>query len=155
MLGEIPVPTVLMVGSAERTTPPGHAQRLAAGVPGARLVTVPDAGHMLNWETEGPYDNALIGNRVPNVRDACRDELISSQFIGIRGIANLIVLQRYNDHAVVNRETAVIDSVVFGPLKRRTCLLADRINPTQAQSNVCAILRGNYLQSWRGGHQAT
>jgi pimeloyl-ACP methyl ester carboxylesterase len=49
-LAEISVPTVVMVGSADRTTPPNHARRLAAGVPGARLITVPDAGHMLNWE---------------------------------------------------------------------------------------------------------
>ena len=49
-LAEIAVPTVVMVGSADRTTPPSHARRLAAGVPGARLVTVPDAGHALNWE---------------------------------------------------------------------------------------------------------
>jgi len=49
-LAEIAVPTVVMVGSADRTTPPSHARRLAAGVPGARLVTVPDAGHILNWE---------------------------------------------------------------------------------------------------------
>jgi len=49
-LPEIAVPTVVMVGSADRTTPPSHSRRLAAGVPGARLVTVPDAGHMLNWE---------------------------------------------------------------------------------------------------------
>ena len=49
-LAEIAVPTVVMVGSADRTTPPSHARRLAAGVPGARLVTVPDAGHVLNWE---------------------------------------------------------------------------------------------------------
>lgn len=49
-LGEITVPTVVMVGSADKTTPPGHSRRLAAGVPGARLVTVPGAGHMLNWE---------------------------------------------------------------------------------------------------------
>ena len=57
-LGEISVPTVIMVGSADRTTPPSHAQRLTAGVPGARLVTVQDAGHMLNVETEGP--SALV-----------------------------------------------------------------------------------------------
>ena len=49
-LAEITVPTVVMVGSADRTTVPSHARRLAAGVPGARLVTIPDAGHMLNWE---------------------------------------------------------------------------------------------------------
>ena len=50
LLSQLAVPTVVMVGSADRTTPPSHARRLAAGVPGARLVTVPDAGHALNWE---------------------------------------------------------------------------------------------------------
>jgi non-heme chloroperoxidase len=49
-LGEIAVPTVVMVGSADRTTPTSHSRRLAQGIPGARLVTVPDAGHLLNWE---------------------------------------------------------------------------------------------------------
>lgn len=49
-LGEITVPTVVMVGAADRTTPPNHSRRMAAGIPGARLVTVPDAGHGLNWE---------------------------------------------------------------------------------------------------------
>lgn len=49
-LGEISIPTVVMVGSADRSTPPIHSRRLAAGIPGARLVTVPDAGHLLNWE---------------------------------------------------------------------------------------------------------
>lgn len=49
-LGEITVPTVVMVGSADRTTPPIHSRRLADGIPGARLVVVPDAGHALNWE---------------------------------------------------------------------------------------------------------
>ncbi|WP_068182929.1 alpha/beta hydrolase [Mycobacterium sp. UM_CSW] len=49
-LGEISVPTAVMVGSADRTTPTSHSRRLAEGIPGARLVTVPDAGHLLNWE---------------------------------------------------------------------------------------------------------
>ena len=53
-LGEITLPTVVMVGSADRTTPPHHAQRLAAGIPDARLITIPDAGHLLNWECGGP-----------------------------------------------------------------------------------------------------
>ena len=49
-LGEIRVPTVVMVGTSDRTTPQSHSRRLADGVPGARLVSVPDAGHLLNWE---------------------------------------------------------------------------------------------------------
>ncbi|MGW0703078.1 alpha/beta fold hydrolase [Streptomyces sp. NPDC002867] len=49
-LAEVRVPSIVMVGSADRSTPPSHSRRLAAGIPGARLITVPDAGHMLNWE---------------------------------------------------------------------------------------------------------
>ncbi len=49
-LAEIAVPTVVIVGTADRTTPPSHSRRLADGIPGARLVTVPEAGHLLNWE---------------------------------------------------------------------------------------------------------
>jgi len=49
-LGEITVPTVVMVGASDRTTPPIHSRRMADGIPGARLVTVPIAGHALNWE---------------------------------------------------------------------------------------------------------
>ncbi|WP_231971467.1 alpha/beta fold hydrolase [Mycobacterium sp. E3198] len=49
-LVEIRVPTVVMVGTADRTTPQSHSRRLADGVPGARLVSVPGAGHLLNWE---------------------------------------------------------------------------------------------------------
>ncbi|WP_102417789.1 alpha/beta fold hydrolase [Mycobacterium sp. 4858] len=49
-LGEITTPTVVMVGTADRTTPLSHSRRLVEGIPGARLVSVPDAGHLLNWE---------------------------------------------------------------------------------------------------------
>jgi pimeloyl-ACP methyl ester carboxylesterase len=43
-----------MVGDADRTTPRGHASRLADGIPDARLITVAGAGHCLNWEADGP-----------------------------------------------------------------------------------------------------
>ncbi|MEU0250465.1 alpha/beta fold hydrolase [Streptomyces sp. NPDC006235] len=59
-LAEITVPTVVIVGSADRSTPPSHAQRLTAGIPGARLVTVPDAGHMLNWESPQALVQAVV-----------------------------------------------------------------------------------------------
>jgi pimeloyl-ACP methyl ester carboxylesterase len=49
-LGEIALPTVVMSGTADRTTLPLHSRRLAAGIPGAQLVTIPGAGHLLNWE---------------------------------------------------------------------------------------------------------
>jgi non-heme chloroperoxidase len=66
-LTEIAVPTVVMVGSADRTTPPSHSRRLASGIPGARLVTVPDAGHLLNWE--GPDELVKVIESFPAQRD--------------------------------------------------------------------------------------
>jgi pimeloyl-ACP methyl ester carboxylesterase len=59
-LGEITVPTVVMVGTADRSTPPNHSRRLAAGIPGARLVTVPDTGHMINWEDPDALVEAIV-----------------------------------------------------------------------------------------------
>lgn len=49
-LGEIDVPTVVVAGGADGTAPPVHAERLAAGIPGARLERIPGRGHLLNWE---------------------------------------------------------------------------------------------------------
>lgn len=50
-LAGIDVPTVVMVGSRDRLTPPKAAKVLATGIGGAELVTIPDAGHMLPLET--------------------------------------------------------------------------------------------------------
>ena len=49
-LAEITVPTIVLCGSKDQTTPPWQSQRLAAGIPGAQGWWVPRAGHMLNWE---------------------------------------------------------------------------------------------------------
>lgn len=44
------VPAVVLVGSADRLTPPPHARRLAGGIRGARLLVAPGAGHYLPLE---------------------------------------------------------------------------------------------------------
>lgn len=49
-LGEITIPTIVLCGDKDTTTPPSQSERLAAGIPGAQLRWVPGAGHMLNWE---------------------------------------------------------------------------------------------------------
>lgn len=45
MLG-IRCPTVVVVGDADAATPPERAQEIATGIPGARLVTIKNCGHM-------------------------------------------------------------------------------------------------------------
>ncbi|HYH51918.1 MAG TPA: alpha/beta fold hydrolase, partial [Acidimicrobiia bacterium] len=49
-LGGITVPTTVVVGSRDCLTPPRLGRALAAAIPGARLVEVPGAGHMLPYE---------------------------------------------------------------------------------------------------------
>lgn len=49
-LGEITVPTIVMCGTSDKTTPPRQSQRLADGIPGASMIWIDGKGHMLNWE---------------------------------------------------------------------------------------------------------
>lgn len=58
-LAEVGVPTVVVCGRADRTTPPHLSERLAAGIPGARTVWVDGVGHMLNWEAPGAIVDAV------------------------------------------------------------------------------------------------
>jgi len=44
------VPTTVMVGSRDTLTLPSKAEQIAATIPGAKLVTLPDRGHMLPLE---------------------------------------------------------------------------------------------------------
>lgn len=58
-LGEITVPTVVISGGADRTAPPSHSDRLAAGIPFARQVRVDRKGHLLSWEAPDALVDAI------------------------------------------------------------------------------------------------
>jgi 3-oxoadipate enol-lactonase len=49
-LGSITAPTLVIAGADDPATPPEHARRLAAGIPGARLEIVDGAAHLANLE---------------------------------------------------------------------------------------------------------
>ncbi len=49
-LGEITIPTTIIVGTKDATTPPFHTADLHAGIAGSRLVEIPGKGHLPNWE---------------------------------------------------------------------------------------------------------
>lgn len=59
------IPTRVLVGSRDVLTPPEHARRIARHVSGARLLVVPDAGHMLPLER----DEVVTGHLVDLVED--------------------------------------------------------------------------------------
>ena len=61
----IDVPTLVIVGEADRPTPPELSRELAALIPGAELATIPGAGHISNLERPAEFDRLVeefIGN---------------------------------------------------------------------------------------------
>ncbi len=49
-LGEVPVPAIVIRGDLDRTCPRFHSERLGAEIAGSRTLTLPDVGHMVNYE---------------------------------------------------------------------------------------------------------
>jgi 3-oxoadipate enol-lactonase len=58
-LGEIAVPTLVLVGERDGETPLSYAEALAAGIAGARLQIIPAAGHISNLEAPEAVNIAL------------------------------------------------------------------------------------------------
>jgi pimeloyl-ACP methyl ester carboxylesterase len=59
-LAAIKCPTVVIVGDADELTPPARAQEIAAGTVGARLVVIPDSGHVSTMERPEAVNAALV-----------------------------------------------------------------------------------------------
>ena len=59
LLGQIRAPTRVLVGEQDELTPPAHAAEIAAAIPGARLVTVPQCGHLSTLEQPAHVTQAL------------------------------------------------------------------------------------------------
>lgn len=59
MLPGIDVPTLILVGEADPITPPKDAERMAAAIPGARLVRIPEAAHLSNMEQPEQFNRAV------------------------------------------------------------------------------------------------
>lgn len=60
-LGRIAVPTLVLVGSEDRITPPSLADSLATHIPGARKTIINGAGHLANMEQPDAFNDAVRG----------------------------------------------------------------------------------------------
>lgn len=58
-LGEIDVPTVIVVGDEDVLTPPKFARAMHEGIAGSRLTVIPRAGHVSNAEQPGAFNDAV------------------------------------------------------------------------------------------------
>jgi pimeloyl-ACP methyl ester carboxylesterase len=59
-LAKITCPTLVLVGEQDGLTPLADAEKLAKAVKAARLVKIPDAGHLSNLENPAAFDAALV-----------------------------------------------------------------------------------------------
>lgn len=60
------VPTVLIAGAEDRyVSPRAHTMRLHAGIPGAELVLIPGAGHMVHHQACASVARALLADHAP------------------------------------------------------------------------------------------
>jgi len=59
-LAAIACPTLVLVGDDDQLTPPALAHEMAAGIRGARLVIVPDSGHLSTIEQPHAVTEALV-----------------------------------------------------------------------------------------------
>ncbi len=59
MLGDIAVPTLIVVGADDTITPVADAEAMVDSIPGAELVIIPQAGHLPNLEQPEAFNQAL------------------------------------------------------------------------------------------------
>ncbi|MGQ9823542.1 MAG: alpha/beta fold hydrolase [Desulfotomaculales bacterium] len=60
-LREIKMPVLVVCGEDDQLTPVKYARYLQENIPGARLVLVPGAGHMVMWEQPEQVNAAIAG----------------------------------------------------------------------------------------------
>jgi pimeloyl-ACP methyl ester carboxylesterase len=61
-LAHVAVPTLVIEGPEDPVNPPPAAARIAAAIPGARLVTIPGMGHALGRAVVGPLAEAILAH---------------------------------------------------------------------------------------------
>ncbi len=58
-LGQIACPTLVIVGQSDVISPPAEMRGMAAAIPGATLVEIPNAGHMSPLENPAAVNAAI------------------------------------------------------------------------------------------------
>jgi 3-oxoadipate enol-lactonase len=58
-LGQVAVPTLIVVGAEDTLTPPKDSEQLRDGISGAQLAVIPNAAHLSNLEQPEAFNQAV------------------------------------------------------------------------------------------------
>jgi pimeloyl-ACP methyl ester carboxylesterase len=67
LLAEITVPTTIVIGTSDPVVPPPSAQALARQIPGAKLVEIQGAGHMLTFQHPRRIAELILAAAAPDL----------------------------------------------------------------------------------------
>ncbi len=59
-LGEIKIPTLILVGKHDELTPPNMAEELNSEIPHSKLLIFEQGGHGLYWEAPDQFNKAVL-----------------------------------------------------------------------------------------------
>ena len=59
-LKQLKLPTLLIAGTADMSTPPSISRMIAAEIPNSRVVLMPEAGHSSYWEQPEIFNRAVL-----------------------------------------------------------------------------------------------
>ena len=59
-LKQLKLPTLLIAGAADMSTPPSISRMIAAEIPNSRVVLIPEAGHSSYWEQPEIFNRAVL-----------------------------------------------------------------------------------------------
>jgi len=59
-LKDLKLPTLLIAGAADMSTPPSISRMIAAEIPNSRLALIPESGHSTHWEQPEIFNRAVL-----------------------------------------------------------------------------------------------
>ena len=166
MLARVQAPTLALHGTADKIVPYAHAQKLAAAIPGARLVTFEDAGHILHARHAAKVnhmirdfvlDRPVAARSIPSTterktaarqprRTAQRRVLWLSSPIGLGHIQrDLAIARKLREIA----PDTTVDFLAADPADRVVQAWGERLHPaTRLLLNESA-----HVEGWGGDHE--
>ncbi len=166
LLPRVQVPTLALHGTIDKIVPYSHAEKLAAAIPGARLVTFEGAGHILHGRhavkvnhfiRDFVLDRSVESHRIPATverkapprparRTAQRRILWLSSPIGLGHIQRDLAIARKLREIYPD---ATVDFLAADPADRVVEAWGERLHP----ATKLIVNESAHLEGWAGDHE--